>query len=111
MIAPELAFVTARGTEVLPTLLLLQATATPASGPPDLRVATRGLDCPDPAAEGEVVVCANRGGENPDRLTEGPVDRADPQRRFRLGSATITPQVETDRFGLATPTVRVTTPF
>jgi hypothetical protein len=62
-------------------------------------------------ASGEVVVCATRGGRDPDRLTPLPSDTTDPQRRFRLGTATVTPRVETDRFGLATPTVRVTIPF
>jgi hypothetical protein len=99
---------------MLGSLLLLQAVAVtpppPLAGPPDLRIATRSLDCP-PAAEGEVVVCASRQAKDPNRLESLPSAGEDPQLRFRLGSATVAPSVDTDRFGTATPTVHVTIPF
>ncbi|MBB3911063.1 hypothetical protein [Sphingomonas desiccabilis] len=101
---------------MLESLLLLQATAVPpqelrAAPRVDLRIATRVLDCPEPAGDGEVVVCGSRGGHDPDRLEPLPPDGEDQQFRLRIGGATFAPQVETDRFGLATPTVRLTIPF
>jgi hypothetical protein len=102
---------------MLRSLLLLQAAAAPppaappSAGPPDLRIATRSLDCPSPAAEGEVVVCASRQAKDPNRLEPLPPAQEDPQLRFRLGSATVAPGVNSDRFGTAAPTVRVTIPF
>jgi hypothetical protein len=100
---------------MLGSLLLLQAAAgtppPPLAGALDLRIATRSLDCPSPVTEGEVVVCGSREAKDPNRLEPLPPGGEDPQLRFRVGSATIGAEMAADRFGLATPTVRITIPF
>ncbi|MFZ3485692.1 hypothetical protein [Sphingomonas sp. 3-13AW] len=102
---------------MLLSLLLSQASAAASQAAPqdmpsvDLRAATRELDCPESRIEAEVVVCASRDGSNPNRLPLLSDDDRDPQWRLRLGPTTVKPEMKTDRFGLATPTVGATVPF